>query len=211
MKKMPKSKNGPRSNFSFLPFELRFRVIGMIQDGFTAAAIAADPEVAKAYAALGSTFNRGTMTRIRRSAEYKEISAKRSARKLAEYDDRISAALLRENFSLETIADQTKVELLKAMSDLSDLSDMSDLSDRVKTIRQLVQSVTALSSQQKDNRIAELQRKLAEKDDIISAAEAEHRAREAELLARIAELENGSTTGISKETLSQVEEKIKLL
>ena len=88
---------------------------------------------------------------------------------------------------------------------------MSDLSDRVKTIRQLVQSVTALSSQQKDNRIAELQRKLAEKDAVFTAAEAEHRAREAELLARIAELENGSTTGMSKETLSQVEEKIKLL
>ena len=68
MKKMPKSKNGPRSNFSFLPFALRFRVIGMIQDGCTAAAIGADPEVAKAYARLGGAFNRATLTRIRKSA-----------------------------------------------------------------------------------------------------------------------------------------------
>ena len=85
-KKMPRSKNGPRSNFSFLPFELRFRIIGMIQDGFTAGAIAAVPEVREAFSSLGSSFNRATMTRIKKSAEYKEISAKRSARKAAEYD-----------------------------------------------------------------------------------------------------------------------------
>ena len=39
---MAKSKNGPRSNFSLLPFELQYKIIAMIQDGATFATIAAD-------------------------------------------------------------------------------------------------------------------------------------------------------------------------
>ena len=220
-KKMPRSKNGPRSNFSFLPFELRFRIIGMIQDGFTAGAIAAVPEVRDAFSSLGSTFNRATMTRIKKSAEYKEISAKRSARKAAEYDDRILTALLKENASCDTIAEQTKVALLRALSDLSNLlatakqredgSDLSDTSDKIKALRQITQSVAALSDQHKDNQIAVLRQKLAEKEQQLSAAENEWQAREAELLAKIAELENNTSSGMSAETLERVEEKIKLL
>ena len=220
-KKMPRSKNGPRSNFSFLPFELRFRIIGMIQDGFTAGAIAAVPEVKEAFSSLGSSFNRATMTRIKKSAEYKEISAKRSARKAAEYDDRILTALLKENASCDTIAEQTKVALLRALSDLSNLlatakqredgSDLSDTSDKIKALRQITQSVAALSDQHKDNQIAVLRQKLAEKEQQLSAAENEWRARVAELLAKIAELENNTSSGMSAETLERVEEKIKLL
>ena len=218
---MPRSKNGPRSNFSFLPFELRFRIIGMIQDGFTAGAIAAVPEVRDAFSSLGSSFNRATMTRIKKSAEYKEISAKRSARKAAEYDDRILTALLKENASCDTIAEQTKVALLRALSDLSNLlatakqredgSDLSDTSDKIKALRQITQSVAALSDQHKDNQLAALRRKLAEKDALLSAAETEWKAREAELLVRIAELENNTASGMSAETLERVEEKIRLL
>lgn len=190
-KKMPRSKNGPRSNFSFLPFELRFRIIGMIQDGFTAGAIAAVPEVRDAFSSLGSSFNRATMTRIKKSAEYKEISAKRSARKAAEYDDRILTALLKENASCDTIAEQTKVALLRALSDLSDVSNLSDTSDesKIKALRQITQSVAALSDQHKDHQIAVLRQKLAEKDALFSAAETEWKAREAELLVRIDVLE----------------------
>ena len=221
MKKMPRSKNGPRSNFSFLPFELRFKIIGMIQDGCTSSAIASDPEVKRAFSNLGSTFNRATMTRIKKSAEYKEIAAKRSARKAAEYDDRILTALLKENASCDTIAEQTKVALLRALSDLSNLlatakqredgSDLSDTSDKIKALRQITQSVAALSDQHKDNQLAALRRKLAEKDALFSAAETEWKAREAELLVRIAELENNTASGMSAETLERVEEKIRLL
>ena len=222
MKKMPKSKNGPRSNFSFLPFELRFRVIGMIQDGCTAAAIGADPEVAEAYARLGSAFNRATMTRIKKSAEYKELAAKRAARKAAEYDDQLPAAMIREAGSLDNIADQAKVTLMKALSDLlarrslgeggSDLSDLSDES-RIKALRSLAQSVAALSNPAKDNRIADLMRKLREKEAQRQAAETEWKNREAELLARIAELEGSrkAASGMTRETLAEVEDKIKML
>ena len=210
MKKMPRSKNGPRSNFSFLPFELRFKIISMIQDGYTANAICADSEVKNAFAALGSSFNRATMTRIKKSAEYKEISAKRSARKAAVYDDRVSTALLKENASLDTIAEQTKVALLRALSDLSDLSDMSDES-KVKSLRQIVQSVSELSNSHKDNKIAQLQKKIEEKDNLIAAIENEWQNREAELLARVAALESSTVAGMSEETLADVEEKIKLM
>ena len=188
MKKMPKSKNGPRSNFSFLPFELRFRVIGMIQDGCTAAAIGADPEVAEAYGRLGSAFNRATLTRIKKSAEYKDLAAKRAARKTAEYDDQLTAAMIREAGSLDNIADQAKVMLMKALSDLSDLSDLTDES-RIKALRSLAQSVAALSNPAKDNQIAELKRRIRANEEWRQAAETEWKNREAELLARIAELE----------------------
>jgi len=210
MKKL-QSHHGPRSNFSFLPFALRFRVIGMIQDGATAAAIAADPEVAKAFSAMGSTFNRATLTRIRKSAEYKELAAKRAARKAAEYEDQAAAAMIREAGSLDNIADQAKVTLMKALSDLSDLADLSDES-RIKALRSLAVSVTALANQQKDNRISELTRKLHAAEELHAAAEQEWKAREAELLAKIAELEGRRKgPGMTRETLAEVEQKIKLL
>lgn len=192
MKKMPKSKNGPRSNFSFLPFELRFRVIGMIQDGCTASAIASDPEVAKAYSAMGSAFNRATMTRIKKSAEFKVLAAKRAARKAAEYDDQLTAAMIREAGSLDNIADQAKVTLMKALSDLSDLSDMSDES-RIKALRSLAQSVAALTNPAKDNRIAELLRKLRDKEaeiDELKAELAESEVRHREEIFRLTAKDN---------------------
>ena len=58
---------------------------------------------------------------------------------------------------------------------------------RVKALRSLTQSVTALSSQGKDRRIAELQRKLESKDAQLRASEEEWKAREAELEYQLAE------------------------
>ena len=203
--------NGPRSSFSFLPFEVRYRICCMLHDGATFAAIAAVPEIAKAYKALGLKLTAPAVSRIKKSAEYREIVSRRSARQNAEYNDRLTAAFCRENDSADTIAETAKVALLKALSDLSDLSDMSDPSDKISSLRQITQSVAALSNQTKDNRIAELQKRLAEKETLLEGAEAEWRAREAELLARIADLENNTANGMSAETLERVEEKIKLL
>ena len=172
MKKMPKSKNGPRSNFSFLPFDLRFRIIGMIQDGCTASVIAADPEVVKAFDALGSSFNRATMTRIKKSKEYRDWSNQRRQEKESFDADRLTSAILKENASLDTISEQTKVALLKALSDLSNLAELSD-ENRIKALRSITQSVTLLSSQAKDNRIDSLNRKLREKDEVIADKDAQ--------------------------------------
>ncbi len=203
--------HGPRSSFSFLPFEVRYRICCMLHDGATFAAIAAVPEIAKAYNSLGLKLTAPAVSRIKKSAEYREIVSRRSARQNAEYNDRLTAAFCRENDSADTIAETAKVALLKALSDLSDLSDMSDPSDKISSLRQIAQSVAALSNQTKDNRIADLQKRLAEKEEQLEGAEAEWRAREAELLARIADLENNTANGMSAETLERVEEKIKLL
>lgn len=211
--------NGPRSSFSFLPFEVRYRICCLLHDGATFAAIAAVPEIAKAYKALGLKLTAPAVSRIKKSAEYREIVSRRSARQNAEYNDRLTAAFCKENDSADTIAETAKVALLKALSDLSNLlatakrsedgSDMSDPSDKISSLRHIAQSVAALSNQTKDNRIAELQKRLAEKETQLEAAEAEWRAREAELLAQIAGQEK--ETGLSSDTLAEVEEKIKLL
>ena len=172
--------NGPRSSFSFLPFDVRYRICYMLHDGATFAAIAAVPEIAKAYKALGLKLTAPAVSRIKKSAEYREIVSRRSARQNAEYNDRLTAAFCRENDSADTIAETAKVALLKALSDLSDLSDMSDPSDKISSLRQIAQSVAALSNQTKDNRIADLQKRLAEKEEQLEGVEAEWRAREAE-------------------------------
>ena len=215
---MKRKTNGPRSSFSFLPFEVRYRICCMLHDGATFAAIAAVPEIANAYKALGLKLTAPAVSRIKKSAEYREIVSRRSARQNAEYNDRLTAAFCRENDSADTIAETAKVALLKALSDLSNLlatakrsEDGSDPSDKISSLRHIAQSVAALSNQSKDNRIADLQKRLAEKEEQLEGAEAEWRAREAELLARIADLENNTANGMSAETLERVEEKIKLL
>ena len=208
--------NGPRSSFSFLPFEIRYRVCCLLHDGATFAAIAADADIAKAYKALGLKLTAPAVSRIKKSAEYREITAKRSARQHAEFNDRLTAAFCRENDSADTIAETAKVALLQALSDLSDLlahhslgDGGSDVSDKISALRQITQSVAALSNQTKDNRIAELQKRLAEKETQFEAAEAEWRAREAELLALLESKEKSA--GLTSDTLAEVEEKIRLL
>ena len=182
---MATSKNGPRSNFSLLPFEIQFRIIAMLQDGATFGAIAADPEIRTAYERRGMKLTPPAISRLKQSKQYREWSAQRLKEQASFTADRLATELLKENNSLDTIAEQTKVALLKALSDLSDLSDES----RVKALRSVAQSVTAISSQAADRKIAALQKKLSEKEAQVQAAEAAWKAREAELLARIADLE----------------------
>ena len=79
---------------------------------------------------------------------------------------------------------------MKAVSELSDISGNSDLSDgeRVKALRSLAQSVAALTNPAKDNQIADLKRKLREKDDEIEAKNAEIERLKAEHKAEIERL-----------------------
>ena len=129
----------------------------------------------------------------------------------SKYQDMMLSAIVGKSGILESMTDQTKCKLLETLSELTDLSNLPD-EERIKAVRSLSQSVAALSNPAKDNRIAELQRKLREEKDLRTAAEQEWKAREAELLARIAELEGlKKAAGMSKETLAEVEDKIKLL
>lgn len=174
---------GPRSNFSMLPSLVRFRMILLLDDGATFDAVSADPEVAEAYRSRGLALTRSSVSRIKGCKEYKEVVEKRRKQQLGIRADQLTTALLRDSHALETVSDRVKVELMKAVSELSDISGNSDLSDgeRVKALRSLAQSVAALTNPAKDNQIAELKRKLREKDDEIEAAEKEHAAEIARL------------------------------
>lgn len=185
-----RSKNGPRSNLSLLPFDLQWRIVAMIQDGATALAIADDAEVKAAYAAIGATFNRSAMTRIKRSKVYADWTQRRIAEKTALAADRVTTAILAENATLDTIAEQTKVALLKVVQ------EAVSAADDTKEVERLVRSAVALANTAKDNRISELTRKLDDKKreleaalETLDATRQASRQREAELNRRIAALE----------------------
>ena len=166
----PKSNNGPRSHFSLLPFAVRWRITGMVQDGWTAKAIAGDPEVRQAYESIGAAFNRSSLTRIKRSQEYRQLAEKRAAGRVSAYGDAVSRAVLEENGTLENVAEQTKVVLMEVVK--SCIASAGD----PKEVERLVRATVSLSDTSKDRKIAELLRKLEEKDRLFQAAEADHAA-----------------------------------
>ena len=166
-----------------LPAALRWKIIFMIDDGATFEAVSSDPEIAGEYKKRGLRLTAPAMSGIKKSKEYQEVTAARRRKQLAARSSQLTTALLRDAGTLETVSDQARVKLIQALSDLSDLPENSDLSDgdRVKALRSLAQSVAALTNPAKDNQIAELKRKLREKDDEIEAAEKEHAAEIAKL------------------------------
>ena len=166
-----------------LPAALRWKIIFMIDDGATFEAVSSDPEIAGEYKKRGLRLTAPAMSGIKKSKEYQEVTAARRRKQLADRSSQLTTALLRDAGTLETVSDQARVKLIQALSDLSDLPENSDLSDgdRVKALRSLAQSVAALTNPAKDNQIAELKRKLREKDDEIEAAEKEHAAKIARL------------------------------
>ena len=73
---------GPRSNFSMLPFPLRLKIIFMIDDGATFDAVANDPEIAGEYKKRGLRLTPPAMSGIKKSQEYREMTAKRRQKRL---------------------------------------------------------------------------------------------------------------------------------
>nr|DAJ59597.1 MAG TPA: hypothetical protein [Caudoviricetes sp.] len=182
---------GPRSNFSMLPFPLRLKIIFMIDDGATFDAVANDPEIAGEYKKRGLRLTPPAMSGIKKSQEYREMTAKRRQKQLADQSEQITTALLRDAGELDTISDQVKVALLRLVQDCVRANP-----DDTKEVERLVRSAVNLSNPAKDNQIAEWKRKWRDEHELRLAAEKEHAAREAELLAenaakdaRIAELE----------------------
>lgn len=167
---------GPRSNFSMLPFPLRLKIIFMIDDGATFEAVSSDPEIAGEYRKRGLRLTAPAMSGIKKSQEYREMTAKRRQKQLADQSEQITTALLRDAGELDTISDQVKVALLRLVQDCVKANP-----DDTKEVERLVRSAVNLSNPAKDNQIAELKRKLREKDDEIEAAEKEHAAEIARL------------------------------
>ena len=207
-----KSYNGLRSKFSMLPHQIRWRAYNLLSDGATLKALTADADIKDALARAGMKLSSANLAGIRKSKEYADFCAMRRKHLEAKQKDMMLTAIAQGTGTLESMTDQARCKLMEALSDLSDLSDLTDES-RIKALRSLAQSVAALSNPAKDNRIADLMRKLREKEAQLQAAETEWKNREAELLARIAELEGArkAASGMSKETLAEVEDKIKML
>lgn len=203
---MAKSKNGPRSNFSLLPFELQYKIISMIQDGATFATIAADSEIAEAYRSRGLKLTTPAISRLKKSEQYKAWTDQRLKERSSFTADRLTTAFLRENDSLDTIAEQTKVALLKLVQEC--VAGAED----TKEVERLVRSAATLSNTAKDNQIADLRRKL----DRANAEIEELKAEIAELNVELETVKAGTDqkpgqAGISPETLAKVEQKIKML
>lgn len=176
------SKTGPRSNFSLLEFPVRFKLIRLLHDGATCEAIAADPEIAAAYAARGLKLTRSALSRIKSCREYKEITAQRLKAAQSHEADRLAAAVLHEQQATHAIGEQAALELMTAIRSNIRLAEDS------KEVERLVRCVAALTNPAKDNQIAELKRKLREKDDEIESKNAEIERLKAEHKAEIERL-----------------------
>lgn len=176
------SKTGPRSNFSLLEFPVRFKLIRLLHDGATCEAIAADPEIAAAYAARGLKLTRSALSRIKSCREYKEITAQRLKAAQSHEADRLAAAVLHEQQATHAIGEQAALELMTA------IRSNIGLAEDTKEVERLVRCVAALTNPAKDNQIAELKRKLREKDDEIEAKNAEIERLKAEHKAEIERL-----------------------
>lgn len=174
---------GPRSNFSMLPFSLRLKIIFMIDDGATFEAVSSDPEIAAEYKKRGLRLTAPAMSGIKKSQEYREMTAKRRQKQLADQSEQITTALLRDAGELDTVSDQVKVALLRLVQDCVKANP-----DDTKEVERLVRSAVNLSNPAKDNQIAELKRKLREKDDEIEAKNAEIERLKAEHKAEIERL-----------------------
>ncbi|MBE6373849.1 MAG: hypothetical protein E7055_17490 [Lentisphaerae bacterium] len=203
---------GSRSKISLLPHQVRWRIYNLMLDGATLKSLLADPEIDAALALAGFTLNDHNLALARKSREFTDFVQMRRKYLERKYKDMMSAAITHGAGALESMTEQTRCKLMETLSELADLSDLPD-EERIKAVRSLSQSVAALSNAAKDNRIAELMRKLRENEAQHQAAETSWKNREAELLARIAELEGSrkAAAGMSEETLAAVESKIKLL
>ena len=180
-----------------LPAALRWKIIFMIDDGATFEAVANDQEIAGEYKKRGLRLTAPAMSGIKKSKEYQEVTAARRRKQLADRSSQLTTALLRDAGELDTVSDQVKVALLRLVQDCVKANP-----DDTKEVERLVRSAVNLSNPAKDNQIAEWKRKWREEHELRLAAEKEHVAREAELLA--VDREKDQVIGKLKEELSKL-------
>jgi len=175
---------GNRSNYSLMPFEIRFRICTLLHDGATTDAVASDPEVKAAYARIGSRLNRNGVMRIKRCAEYKKICATLEKERLDAESDRLAAAILRENKSAETISDTLQIELLNLVKACTAANP-----DDTKEVERLVRSAVNLRNHTKDKQLDRANAEIEELKAELAELEVRRKNDLAEKDARIAELE----------------------
>jgi len=178
---------GSRSNYSLLPYAVRYKICCLLHDGATAEAVANEPEIKAAYTRLGTALKRSAVTRLKRSKEYQAIIAKRSEFRRAQEEEDLAAAMLREMGSAETIAESVKIDLLNLVKDCVKANP-----DDPKEVERLVRSAVNLSNTAKDRKIVEL-------GNTLDRANAEIE----ELKAEIAELKVEHKTEIERLTAKE--------
>ena len=194
---------GPRSNFSLLPFELRIRIISLLHDGATYAAVIGDTKVAERLQALGLTLTPSALSRVKKSAEYRRITGRREEMRRDHAADTLTGGLLKEFDIAGNISESVRVDLLRIVRDC-----VAANPEDTREVERLVRSAIGLTNTAKDEKIITLEQRIAALGDQLSAA----KQREEDLLKRISELEHGaSAAGMTEATLSEVEKKIKLL
>ena len=192
-----------------LPLDARIRIYSLIQDGATLAALLADHEVSEALDRTGSTLNGANLTRIRKSKEYQSFAKQRREKMEALFCDRMETELIRDTDEVGTIADQSKVLLLKAMRDLANMSGLEDPEERIKALRSLAQSVATLNNDSLRKSLESERERRRQREAEIEELKAEIAA----LKVENQELKTGRKLagGLSEETLKAVEEKMKML
>ena len=203
---------GPRSNYSRLPQDIRSRILFLRYDGADYDEIRRDPAVAEACRERGLTLNNATFISNAFKRDMAAFSERARRDEEARRADKIAQSVISSDRSLEDLTDVARYELGKEIRKaLADLPDDDDCS-RIKALKSLAQSIASVSSQHQSDRIAALRRQI---DDLKRQAESDKaswQAREAELLKRIADLENTpGNAGMSPETLEHIEHKIKML
>lgn len=194
---------GPRSNFSLLPFELRIRIISLLHDGATYAAVIGDTKVAERLQALGLTLTPSALSRVKKSAEYRRITGRREEMRRDHAADTLTGGLLKEFDIAGNISESVRVDLLRIVRDC-----VAANPEDTREVERLVRSAIGLTNAAKDEKIIALEQRIAALGDQLSAA----KQREEDLLKRISELEHGaSAAGMTEATLNEVEKKIKLL
>lgn len=203
------SGGGHRSKVSMLPLDARIRIYSLIQDGATLAALLSDHEVSEALSRTGSTLNGANLTRIRKSREYQTFAKQRREKMEALFCDRMETELIRDTDEVGTIADQSKVLLLKAMRDLANMSGLEDPEERIKALRSLAQSVATLNNDSLRKSLESERERRRQREAEIEELKAEIAA----LKVENQELKTGRKLagGLSEETLKAVEEKMKML
>lgn len=195
-KKTKPANVGSRSNYSLLPYAVRYKICCLLHDGATTDAVASDPDVKAAYARLGTTLKRSAVTRLKRSREYQSIIARRTEFRRAQEEDDLTAAMLREMDSAENIAESVKIDLLNLVKECVRANP-----DDPREVERLVRSAVNLSNTAKDNQIAEWKKKYSDLQARFEAAEQEHTAEVARLLA--ADREKNQLIETLKEELSK--------
>lgn len=181
----------PRNNYAKLPWAIRKRVLRLLFDGAEYEAIRRDPEVAAACAARGLTLHNTTFAAVRNSDDYRKYESALMETNKRTGKFKWASEALKTTAGLHDIANVAQLSLLEQLRDLAESSD-ADPSDLLR----LTNAITKIKESAENEKLSELKRKWREEHELRLAAEKEHAAREAELLAenaakdaRIAELE----------------------